>query len=104
MTLESVIQLQRDFAFSNQAHSLEFRKTQLLKLKNLLRANEDRLYRAIFEDFKKSSFETYMTELALIYHEIDLALKNLKRWAKPKPVRTGLVNFPARSFIVPEPL
>ena len=65
--------------------------------------NEEQLNDAIYNDFGKSSFETYATELALIYHEIKLALGKLKRWSKPKRVRTNLANFPAKSYIIPEP-
>ena len=31
---------------------------------------------AIYEDFGKSEFETYVTELSLVYHEINNLIKN----------------------------
>ena len=74
------------------------------KLRSLLVANERRLYDAIYADFKKSEFETAATELLLIYHEIDLALGNMESWSRQKSVPTNLVNFPSRSYIIPEPL
>lgn len=104
MTISELVEEQRRFVLSNRTHSLEFRTEQLLKLKRLLQANEAKLYRAIYSDFRKSEFETYMTELALVYDEIHRALKNLKKWAAPKRVRTGLANFPGISFILPQPL
>lgn len=104
MTISDVVDLQRQFVLSNQAKNIEFRKEQLHKLKSLLQANEAKLYQAINADFKKSEFETYMTELALVYHEIRQALKNLETWAAPKKVRTGIANFPGQSYILAQPL
>ena len=103
MRLSDVIQKQREFAFSGKTHDLTFRKEALRKLKNILLRHEQELYEAIHLDFKKSQFETYMTELSLIHHEINLALKNLKRWIRPKRVWTDLANLPGRSFIMPCP-
>ncbi len=104
MNISDIVKEQRRFVLSNKAKNLEFRKEQLLKLRSLLQANEEKLYQAIFADFRKSEFETFMTELALVYHEIQQALKSLKTWALPKKVRTGIANFPGKSYILPEPL
>ncbi|MCM2349423.1 MAG: aldehyde dehydrogenase [Bacteriovoracaceae bacterium] len=103
MNLNEVIQKQRDFAFSGKAKDLSFRRGALKKLKQILLENEQALYQAIHQDFKKSQFETYMTELSLIHHEINLNLKKLKRWSRPQRVWTNLANFPGRSFIMPQP-
>lgn len=103
MNIQSVVNAQRQFAAVGQAKDIDFRKQQLRKLKNILQHNEPLLYQAIYDDFKKSKFETYLTELALLYHEIDLAIKRVAKWAKPKKVRTELPSQPGRSFIMPEP-
>ena len=58
----------------------------------------------IYKDFKKSTFDTYATELSLIYHDIKYAKRNIYKWSKIKRVGTNLLNFPAKSYIVPEPL
>ncbi len=69
----------------------------------MLRENEDRLYEAIYADFKKSRFETYTSELALLEQDIDDALKNISAWAANKRVPTNLANLPGKSYIQPEP-
>ncbi len=33
-----------------------------------------------------------------------LFIPNVRKWARRKRVRTNLVNFPARSYVIPEPL
>lgn len=102
--IKNLTQIQEEFAHSGISKNIAFRKKQLLLLKQLLKDNEAKLFQAIYDDIGKSSFETYLTELATVYHEIDYALKNLKKWSKPKKVKTGISNFPAKSFIMPEPL
>ena len=101
--MNNVFEIQQQFFLNDKTKDLTFRKEQLEKFLHVLKENEEQLYAAIYKDFGKSSFETYTTELALIYHEIKLALKKLKRWSKPKRVRTNLANFPAKSYIIPEP-
>ncbi|WP_235114643.1 aldehyde dehydrogenase family protein [Cyclobacterium qasimii] len=58
----------------------------------------------MYEDFGKSEFETYLTELSLLYHEVNGLIKNVKKWSKRKKVSTGIANFPAKSYIIPEPM
>ncbi|SVD27147.1 uncharacterized protein METZ01_LOCUS380001, partial [marine metagenome] len=99
-----IVSEQKSFFNSNKTKEVKFRIETLTKLKRILKANEDKLYTAIYDDFKKSKFETYIAELALIYNELNDAIKNLKHWSKQKRVRTNLANFPAKSYIIPEPL
>ena len=99
-----LITKQREYFNSNATKPVSFRKEQLRKFLNVLKENESFLMAAIDKDFKKSEFDTYTNELALLYGDIKEAIRHLNRWAKPKRVRTNLVNFPAKSYIIPEPL
>ena len=104
MEIRDLFAQQNDFFNSNKTKSVSFRIEQLKTFKNLLKENEGLLYDAIYEDFGKSEFETYVSELALLYHEINGLIKNVKKWSKRKKVATGVANFPAKSYIIPEPL
>ncbi|GAB2992833.1 aldehyde dehydrogenase [Cyclobacterium sediminis] len=104
MDMEKLLLQQREFFDTDQTKNIDFRISQLKKIKAILKENEDLLYEAIYKDFKKSEFETYTTELSLLYHEIDNFIKNTKKWSKRKKVATGMVNFPAKSYILAEPL
>ena len=57
----------------------------------------------IYKDFKKSKFETYLSEIGIVISEIDLTLKNLKKWSKTKRVLPSILNFPSSDFIYSEP-
>src|SRR5690348_11916972 len=100
----AAVQRQRDFFNSDVTKPVDFRIVQLKKLQSLLQSNEQILYKAIYDDFKKSEFDTYASELSQIYDNLRLAINNVKQWAKHKPVKTNFFNIPGSSFIVPEPL
>ena len=102
--IQKILQKQQDFFNSNKTKDVSFRIEQLKLFKKVLKENEDSLYKAIYQDFGKSEFETYASELSLIYHELNSFIKNIKKWSKPTKVSTGFVNFPAKSYIIPEPL
>ncbi len=104
MDVKKITELQRHFFSTNITKDLDFRIRKLKRLKSVLQENETLLYNSIFNDFKKSQFETYVTELSVIYKEIDCALSNIKKWSRKHNVLTGLANLPGRSYIVPEPL
>lgn len=102
--MEDIVKKQREFFNLNQTKTIDFRIQQLKKLRKLLTDNESLLNDAIYADFKKSAFDTFTNELALLYIDIDEAIRNVKKWAKRKSVKTNLVNFPSKSYMIPEPL
>jgi aldehyde dehydrogenase (NAD+) len=102
--MQSIADKQRIYFNQNHTKPVEFRLQQLKKLRALLKTNEKFLYEAVYADFKKSGFDTYLTEFAIPVNELDIAISHLKRWAKIKRVGTDMVNFPGRSYIIPEPL
>ncbi len=102
--IENIVQQQKDFFNTNKTKDIAFRIEQLKKIKQLVQENEALFFDAIYSDFKKSQFDTYLSEFSLFYSEVNLAIKKLKQWSKHQRVSTGLANFPAKSYIVPEPL
>ena len=104
MDILKIVSLQKSFFNSNSTKDVNFRIETLKKLKFILKANEDKLYTAIYSDFKKSEFETYLTEISQIYNALNESIKNLKKWSKKKKVKSNLANFPSKSYIIPEPL
>lgn len=104
MNIESVLQEQRILFQSHKTKDLNYRKRYLEKLKELIIANENLLYEAIYKDFGKSKFDTFTTEISFILKDIDYFLKNLKSLSRPKKVSTNLANQFGTSKIHPEPL
>tara|TARA_B100000508_G_scaffold137355_2_gene131731 strand:+ start:10696 stop:12072 length:1377 start_codon:yes stop_codon:yes gene_type:complete len=100
----TLVKDQKEYFNSGSTRSTKFRKKNLKKLKGILKQNEKRMESAIYSDFKKSSFDTFTNELALVYLDIDEAISKLDSWSDRKRVSTNLLNFPGRSYIYPEPL
>ncbi len=93
-------------AFFNSGATLlvDFRQKALRSLKKAVSDNEDALHAALYTDLRKSAYESYLTEIGLVHKEIDTAIKNLSKWSKAKKASGTPALFPAKSFIIPEPL
>ena len=103
MDYKTILEQQRKFFESNKTKDLHFRINILKNLKTVLKNNENLLYEAIYADFKKSDFETYATEIGILYNDINLAIRKIRSWSRSKRVSTNLINLPSKSFIKPEP-
>lgn len=104
MNLGQVVDLQRDYFYSGETKTLEFRLKNLQKLKNLLVRFEDNILMALAKDLGKSNFEAYASELAMAYEEIKLAMDNLEDWMAPIDEKTSLMAMPAKSYTLFEPM
>jgi len=102
--MENLVELQRNYFNSNATKPVEFRIGQLKKLKTLLLSNQPLLDEAIKKDYGKSRFETLLTELFVVFDDIDTAVANLEQWAARKMVETNALNMPGTCYIMPEPL
>ena len=104
MNYQEITNSQHAFFNTNATKDISYRKLQLKKFLQLLKDNEEQLNEAIYADFKKSAFETYTTELSLVYAELKHSISSVKHWSKKKYVSTNLANIPGSSYIMPEPL
>lgn len=104
MLLSDLITRQREFFATDATRPIAFRSEQLQKLHTALTRNQELLLAAVYTDFKKSAFDAYTTELMLVRHDLEEALKRLPRWARKRRVRTNLLNLPGTSYVAPEPL
>lgn len=103
MDIPSHLEAQRIFYKTQQTKDVLFRKSLLIQLKAEILLREQDIYDALRMDFRKSEFETYLSEFGLVISEINLVLKNLERWARPKRVRSTILTFPSRDYIYKDP-
>lgn len=102
--MEASIIKQREYFKTGETFDLTFRINMLIKLRSILKKNENRLLAALKLDLGKPKFEGYTCEFILLYNEIDFAIKNIRNWAKPKHVKTPLFHFKSKSMIYSQPL
>lgn len=83
--------------------SIAYRKKTLLKLLVAIEKHENEINKALFADFKKPEFESYLTETYFVLSELKLTIKNIHKWARPKVILPNLINFPSTDYIYTEP-
>jgi aldehyde dehydrogenase (NAD+) len=97
-------QQQQVYFSAGATREISFRLEQLKKLKDAVISHEQEIVDALYQDLRKSEFESFGTEIGQLLKEIDHTIKNLKKWAAPKSVTTPLMFFPSTSKIYHDPL
>ena len=103
MNIREITAKQRDFFASGKTMDVSFRKAMLLKLKEAILCNQDKIEAALYADLGKSKTESYMCEIGLVLSELSYQAAHIKKLTAPKRRRTPLANSHAKSFIVQEP-
>ncbi|RLD73169.1 MAG: aldehyde dehydrogenase family protein, partial [Bacteroidetes bacterium] len=98
-----LIQQQKSYFLTGETKTIAFRRKQLKKLRDAVLRNEELIYEALYKDLHKSKFEAYATEIGFVLEELTYHIKHVKKWAKPKRVRTPLTSFPASSYQTCDP-
>jgi len=75
----------------------------LQRLKKIINANEEKILSALYNDLSKSKSEAYMSEVAMVYAELDEALKKVREWSRPQRARGTIGTFPAKNYVFSEP-
>ncbi|TVY03341.1 aldehyde dehydrogenase [Cohnella terricola] len=101
--IDAVVSRQQVYYQSGETRPVAFRKEQLNKLREAVQRREPELLAALKQDLNKSEQEAYTTEIGIVLKEISTALRGVRRWAKPRKVRTPITHLGASSRIVPEP-
>jgi aldehyde dehydrogenase (NAD+) len=104
LTINEIILQQRKFFNTGNTKDISFRIAQLKALYSSVANNEAAMVQAMKADLNKPEFETFASEIFLIFKEIDYAIKQINTWTKPKKVDVPLQSFPASGKIYPEPL
>lgn len=103
MELTTLLQNQRVYFDSGATRSYEYRRKQLLALKNAILQHEQEINTALHTDLKKTPEECWVTETGLLMQEISHILKHLRDWMRPESTGTNLLNLPSSSYLLPSP-
>lgn len=82
---------------------LRYRKHCLGLLLQNIQRYEKEICNALYQDLRKPEFESLSTEVYMVIKELRYTLKNLHRWAKPRRVRSSLLNFPSSDSLHHQP-
>ncbi len=101
--IPNIISAQKAFFKTGKTIAISERLKYLKALKNEITTHEQAIYDALQKDFKKSEFETFISEFGLVISELNLAIKNLKKWSRPKRVTASILTFPSSDYIYYNP-
>jgi len=98
-----ILKKQREFFKTNSTLDVNFRLTQLKRLKAQIKIYYEQICEAFVKDLNKHEYDVVSTELGLVMEELNYMIKHLKHLAKPKRVRTSIINFPSKGYKVYQP-
>ena len=101
--IKPIFNRQKEFFNLGKTNDINFRIETLKKLKQVIKVNENKILEALRKDLGKSNFEGYATEVGIVYDEINMHIKNIKKWARIEKRKSPIIYYPSRSYIYKEP-
>lgn len=102
--IDEIFRIQVPKAQTTDIPNYAKRIDDLKKLSRIISTYSNHIENALKQDLGKNKLEAQIAEIGFIQGEIRHTIKHLKKWMKPKRVRTPWVLMPARSLIETEPL
>ena len=94
---------QLNFFESKKTFDIQFRINSLKRLKKNIIKYEAEILNALKNDLGKNAAESYMSEIAIVYNEINYCLNNISKWHKRSKVSSSIINFFSSDYILPSP-
>lgn len=98
-----IVEGQRKFYESGKTLDVKTRLNYLKRLYTAIKQNLDVIHSGLYADLGKSASESYMCETGLVLSELSHFIKNVKKYAKAKRVKTPLAQFASKSYRLPSP-
>ena len=93
----------KDHFKSGATKLVNHRIALLKKFRATILEKQTEIASALHRDLRKSEQEGFITEVGLVIKEIDIHIKHLKKWSKPKRAKTPLYLLPSSSRLRHEP-
>ena len=101
--LKNIINNQYEYFNNGYTKSIYKRISDLIKLRDYLKSNEDLFADSLQSDLGLDAFQSYTAEISVVYEELKIAIKHTEKWAKTRRVSSNISNFPVKSYIKPCP-
>ena len=103
MKIKEIHKIQQDFFKTQQTKNIEYRISSLKKFLAVLKEEDQAVLSALKSDLGKPEFEAYLSEYNVVVTETKVMIKKLASWSLPKRVKSSLLNFPSKDYLIPEP-
>ena len=98
MTIEQILENQRNYFRTGKTLPVSFRVGMLKKLYHTIKKYEGEIAAALKSDLGKSEYEAFMCEIGMTLGELSYLIKHTKKFAAKQRVHTPLAQFAARSY------
>ena len=100
----SLLSRHRNYFRSGATRSAEWRESQLIALRTMMKDHAEDFYGALWTDLHRNRVDADWTDVRYTASEVDHALAHLRRWMKPLSVSTPLVLAPSHVEVRFDPL
>lgn len=97
------VQYMNAYFYSRKTYDIGMRIYYLKKLREHIIDRQEKITEALYKDFKKPVYETYLTEIHVTIAEIDYALKHIKKWVQGTRHKGVLPLLQSHFEVIPEP-
>src|SRR5947207_8573565 len=94
----------RAYFLSGVTRSAEWRESQLIALRSMLKDHAEDFYAALWSDLRRNRIEADLVDVKCTTSEIDHVLAHFRRWMKPLPVSTPYQLTPSHAEVRFDPL
>jgi aldehyde dehydrogenase (NAD+) len=101
---KSLVALHRKYFRSGATRSVEWRQSQLIALRSMMKERAQDFYAALWTDLRRNRVEADWVDVKYITSEINHVLAHLRSWMKPLSVSTPVVLTPSRAHVRFDPL
>lgn len=100
---EGIVSNQRKYFKSGETRSVARRLELLSNLESYLVSHQEDLLSALESDLGKPRMEAFLSEYYFLIQELKMVKKSLKKWLKPRKVKSPIYFKPCKSEVVLEP-
>jgi aldehyde dehydrogenase (NAD+) len=94
----------RKYFLSGATRSAEWRESQLIALRSMMKEHAEAFYAALWEDLRRNRIEADWVDVKYMTSEIDHVLAHVRHWMKPLQVDTPVVLAPSYAQVQFDPL
>jgi aldehyde dehydrogenase (NAD+) len=101
--IEEVFRKQKAASMRLKQRTVQERLDSLRQLKEWIKSNREKIKEAVWDDLKKPSTETDLSEIYVVLSEISYVVKWLPKWAEAHKIKGYLPLAGSKSYIQMEP-
>src|SRR6266576_1201377 len=94
----------RAYFLSGVTRSAEWRESQLIALRSMLKDHAEDFYAALWSDLRRNRIEADLVDVKCTTSEIDHVLTHFRRWMKPVPISSPYQLAPSQGEVRFDPL